>query len=149
MIDDSDQPGPWRRRAFLFLLSVLVFFPLIFAGWAWVALHFVYSQGERAGYVQNISRKGWICKTWEGELAMANLPGAMPEIFQFTVRDDAVAKQLMQSAGQRVAVSYDQHRGIPTSCFGDTEYFITNVTPVTDASQTQLAVKAAAPPTHK
>lgn len=142
MTDDFDQPGPWRRRAALFLLSVLVFFPLIFAGWAWVTLHYTYSKGERAGYIQKISQKGWVCKTWEGELAMANLPGAMPEIFKFSVRDDAVAKQLMQNAGQRVGITYEEHRGIPTSCFGETAYFIVQVTPVADASQTQLPVTA-------
>jgi len=145
MSDDFDQPSPWRRRTVLFLLSVLVFFPLIFAGWAWLTLNYTYSRGERAGYVQKISRKGWVCKTWEGELAMANLPGAMPEIFQFTVRDDAIAQQLMRAAGQRVAITYEQHKGIPTTCFGDTEYFIVKMSPVSDASQTQLPVTAAPP----
>lgn len=76
---------------------------------------------------------------------MANLPGAMPEIFQFTVRDDAIAQQLMRAAGQRVAITYEQHKGIPTTCFGDTEYFIVKMSPVSDASQTQLPVTAAPP----
>src|SRR5882762_2003825 len=130
----------WRRWLVLTILTLLVVPPLVFAGWAWVTLKYVYSRGERAGYVQKISQKGWLCKTWEGELAMANLPGAMPEIFKFTVRDDAVAQQIMQCAGQRVGVTYEEHRGIPTSCFGDTPYFIIHVTPITDASQTQLPV---------
>jgi hypothetical protein len=98
--------------------------------YVFAALSFSYSSGERAGYVQKFSHKGWVCKTWEGELAMVNLPGTMPEIFRFTVRDDAVAQGLNQSMGRRVALHYEQHRGVPTSCFGETEYFVTAVRPV-------------------
>lgn len=94
------------------------------------ALHVSYSTGERAGYVQKISKKGWVCKTWEGELAMVNLPGTAPQIFAFSVRDEAVARQLLDAAGQRAALMYDQHRGVPTHCFGETEYFITRVRPL-------------------
>ena len=103
----------------VFLMAVLGF-----GGWTWIALTYNYSDGERAGYVQKLSRKGWICKTWEGELALVNLPGAMPEIFHFSVRDDAVANRIQQSVGKRVALSYEQHIGIPTTCFGDTQYFV-------------------------
>lgn len=102
------------------------------AVWTWGALKFSYSRGERAGFLQKISKKGWLCKTWEGELALVNLPGAMPEIFSFSVRDEKVAQELMQQAGQRLSVTYEQHRFIPTSCFGETEYFAVNVTPITD-----------------
>ena len=110
------------------LLLVLVLVPVaLVALYIWVALNWSYSEGERAGYVQKFSYKGWICKTWEGELAMANLPGAMPQVFQFTVRDPAVAARINQTMGQRVSVGYEQHRGLPTSCFGETEYFATGV----------------------
>jgi hypothetical protein len=95
--------------------------------WIWATLAFDYSSGERAGYVQKFSNRGWICKSWEGELALVNLPGAMPEIFKFTVRDDAVAKRVQEVVGKRVALVYEQHIGVPTSCFGDTEYFVTDV----------------------
>jgi len=95
--------------------------------WAWVTLNFSYSKGERAGYVQKISKKGWVCKTWEGELAMANLPGTMPEIFSFSVRNDSIAHLLEKNVGKRVSITYEQHRGVPTSCFAETEYYITNV----------------------
>jgi hypothetical protein len=101
-----------------------------FALYAWSALHVTYSDGERAGYVQKFSRKGWICKTWEGELAMVNLPGAMPEKFVFTVRDDATAAAINRSLGQRVALHYEQHKGVPTNCFGETEYYVVQVRPV-------------------
>jgi hypothetical protein len=92
--------------------------------YAWGSLHYVYSEGERAGYVQKFSKKGWICKTWEGELAMVNLPGQPAEIFRFTVPDDAVAVQITAGMGQRMALSYEYHPGIPTRCFGDTQFFV-------------------------
>ena len=90
-------------------------------------MNYVYSSGERAGYVQKLSKKGWVCKTWEGELAMVSLPGTLPEIFAFTVPDDNVAEQINQSLGKRVTLTYEQHLGIPTSCFGETGYFIKKV----------------------
>jgi len=102
----------------------------VLAGFTWVTLHWSYADGERAGYVQKFSRKGWICKTWEGELAMANLPGTMPQIFNFSVRDAAVADKINKSLGGRVRLHYDQHKGLPTDCFGETEYFVTDVQPV-------------------
>jgi len=108
-------------------MTVVLMAVLGFGGWTWIALTYNYSDGERAGYVQKLSRKGWICKTWEGELALVNLPGAMPEIFHFSVRDDAVAKRIQDSVGKRVALSYEQHIGIPTTCFGDTQYFVVDI----------------------
>jgi hypothetical protein len=107
---------------------VVVIVPLLgFTAWTWITLHVDYSNGERVGYVQKISRKGWVCKTWEGELAMVSMPGTAPQIFNFTVSSDAVARKVMDAAGQRVALIYEQHRGVPSSCFGETEYFIKGV----------------------
>jgi hypothetical protein len=103
---------------------------IVFTGLTVLSLSYTYSDGERAGYVQKFSRRGWVCKTWEGEMAMVSQPGTVAEKFAFTVRDDAVAKILNTTIGKRVAVHYDQHRWIPTSCFGDTEYFVTSATPV-------------------
>ncbi len=119
----------WRRRHWrmLTLLSVLIVPLALFAAWSWITMSYAYSTGERAGYAQKLSEKGWLCKTWEGELAMANLPGTMPEIFKFSVRNDSIAHLLEKNLGKRVSISYDQHRGIPTSCFGETGYYITNV----------------------
>jgi len=123
-------PAPVKkkhRRWGIVLLAVLLVPVVILALWGWVSLGYAYSSGERAGYVQKISKKGWFCKTWEGELAMANLPGTMPQIFAFTVRNDSIAKVIEQNAGKQVSLSYDQHRGVPTTCFGETEYFVTGV----------------------
>jgi hypothetical protein len=116
-----------RRWPWVLGLGLLVVPVAIAALWTWITLSFAYSTGERAGYVQKLSHKGWICKTWEGELAMASIPGAMPEIFKFSVRDDSVAAHVTQTLGQRVSISYAQHRGVPTSCFGETEYYVTDV----------------------
>src|SRR2546425_12403274 len=112
------------------LLGFLALGVLTLGLYTWATLNWAYATGERAGYVQKFSDKGWICKTWEGELAMVNLPGAMPEVFHFTARDDSVAKRINGSLGQRVVLHYEQHVGLPTSCFGDTSYFVTEVRPV-------------------
>jgi len=128
MSTDKPATSRWTRRRGLIVLLVVLLVPvLVFGAWSWITLNYSYSKGERAGYVQKISKKGWLCKTWEGELAMANLPGTMPEIFLFSVRSDSVARLLEKNAGKRVSVSYEQHRGVPTSCFAETEYYITNV----------------------
>ncbi len=110
------------------IISGIVVAPvLLFVLYTWSSLTWTYSRGERAGYVQKFSKKGWVCKTWEGELAMVSIPGTTPEKFYFTVRDDTVAQRINQSLGKRVALSYRQHKGIPSSCFGETEYFVSDV----------------------
>jgi hypothetical protein len=116
-----------RNKALIALLVILIVPVVVGALWIWISLGYTYAMGERAGYIQKISKKGWLCKTWEGELAMANLPGTMPQIFTFTVRSDSVAHVIEQNAGKQVALTYEQHRGVPTSCFGETEYFVTKV----------------------
>lgn len=102
--------------------------------WTYAAMNYVYSTGERAGYVQKFSKRGWLFKTWEGELAMVNLPGAMPEIFSFTVRRPDAAAEIEKTMGHRVVLSYHQHPGIPTNIFGETQYFIVTVRTVEDAA---------------
>jgi len=120
----------WASVVFpLWLFSPRVLLVLFFltAGALMVAFNYSYSDGNRAGYIQKFSTKGWLCKTWEGELAMANLPGTMPQIFAFTVRNDSIAHVIEENAGKQVSLTYEQHRGVPTSCFGETEYFVTGV----------------------
>jgi hypothetical protein len=149
MIPTQTTPPPARRsrtgrRLLLGLVALIVLVAGVFALYTWIALSISYSKGDRAGYVQKFSRKGWICKTWEGELAMVNLPGAMPEVFAFTVRDDAVAARLNETLGQRVALTYEEHRGIPTRCFGETGYFVTGVRAL-EGTVTPAAPPAAPP----
>lgn len=106
----------------LFVLALLL------AGYLWAALSWSYSSGERAGWVQKLSHKGWLCKTWEGELALVSLPGTTPEKFQFTIWDETVAQEVTRVMGKRVSLHYEQKVGLPTRCFGDTRYFVTKVT---------------------
>ncbi len=73
----------------LIILAVIVVGGL--AGFSWLTMHWSYSSGERAGYVQKLSKKGWVCKTWEGEMAIVTMPGTVSEKFLFTIRDDSVA----------------------------------------------------------
>jgi hypothetical protein len=109
------------------LLILLVVAGAGLAGFSWLMLHWSYSTGERAGFVQKLSRKGYVCKTWEGEMAMVTMPGTVSEKFYFTARGDAVADKINASMGKRVALHYEQHRWLPNSCFGDTEYFVTSM----------------------
>ena len=109
------------------LLVLLVIVLLGFAGFTWITLHWAYSEGERAGYVQKLSKKGFVCKTWEGEMAMVTMPGTVAEKFPFTVPSDAVASKINASVGKRMALHYQQHRWVPSSCFGETEYFVDDV----------------------
>ena len=117
-------PKTLPRRAISIFAFVIIAAVALFALYTWVVLHWSYSEGERAGYLQKLSRKGWLCKTWEGELLLSSMPGAIPERFAFTVRDENVVRQLQAAMGQRVQLTYEQHIGVPTSCFGETEYFV-------------------------
>jgi hypothetical protein len=96
------------------------------------AWHWSYSEGERAGWVQKISKKGWLCKTWEGELALVSLPGSTVEKFLFTVHDEQVAAEITRVIGKRVSLHYEEKVGLPTSCFGDTRHFVTKVVETPD-----------------
>jgi len=116
-----------KRRAIISLAGLLAAVAVAFALYVIVALNWSYSTGERAGFLQKISDTGWICKTWEGELSLVALPGAAPEKFLFTIRDAEVAKQVNAAVGKRVALTYAQHKGLPTTCFGDTDYFVVGV----------------------
>jgi len=128
VVPPSAPPGRKTHHRVRTIILLIVLIPVVvIALWIWVALGYTYASGERAGYVQKISKKGWLCKTWEGELAMASLPGTTPQIFSFTVRNDSIANVLEQTIGKQVSVTYEQHRGLPTSCFGETEYFISRV----------------------
>jgi len=109
-------------------LLVFIVLPALVAGYFAFVLHWNYSTGDRAGWVQKFSHKGWLCKTWEGELALVSLPGSTVEKFNFTVRDDAVADRINKAMGQRVSLHYEEKVGLPTSCFGETRHYVTGIT---------------------
>jgi hypothetical protein len=110
------------------VLGALVLAALLASGlYLWVVLSWPYSEGERAGILQKFSSKGWLCKTYEGELAISIVPGVSPVIWNFSVRNESVAPQINAALGKRVVLHYREHRGLPTTCFGDTSYFVTGV----------------------
>ena len=131
-----------KSIALRWLIRVLLALLVLCVAWVWLTLHWSYSEGERAGYIQKLSRKGWLCKTWEGEIAMVTMPGAIPEKFEFTVRDDAMAEKINQLAGKRVVLNYRQHKFIPSDCFGETEYFIDDARELLDNPAPQAAPQA-------
>ena len=111
-------------KVFIWLLLIPV---LLFALYTWGALKWVYSSGERVGYVQKLSEKGFVCKTFEGELVLVSMPGTQAEKFLFTVKSPEIAKKINESIGKRVSLTYEEHKGIPSTCFGETSYFVQNV----------------------
>src|SRR5882724_7223860 len=116
--------------------AIFVAAVLLVAGYFWLVLNWSYSAGERAGWVQKLSDKGWVCKTWEGEMAMVSMPGTMSEKFYFTILDDAVAEQVNKVMGRRVSLYYEERVGLPTSCFGETRYYVKKVSVVQEAPGT-------------
>jgi hypothetical protein len=118
----SNLKGLFKYVAWIVIVPIV-----LFVLYTWATLSWVYSSGERAGYVQKFSNKGYICKTWEGEIVLVSMPGTQAEKFLFTVRDDIVAKKVNDSLGKRVKLVYEEHKGIPTTCFGETSYFVKDI----------------------
>ena len=108
----------------LLLIAVIV---VLSAGYVMIVLNWSYSKGERIGFIQKFSEKGWLCKTWEGELQMLPVPGALPEKFIFSVRDMSMINKINSSLGKKISLTYEQHKGIPTTCFGESEFFAVDV----------------------
>lgn len=126
--EPASRPTVFRRhRGKIILIGLLAAIVGVGALWTFVTLTFSYSDGDRIGFVQKLSHKGWVCRTWEGELAMTPVPGSAPQMFWFTVRDEGVVKRIREAEGKRMALHYEEKRGVPSSCFGDTSYFITDV----------------------
>lgn len=117
-----------RFKKIFIYFTLLLLIPIgLFALYTWASLSWVYSSGERAGYVQKLSQKGWVCKTYEGELILVSMPGTQAEKFFFTVRDAGVAKKINTTIGERVRLIYEEHKGVPTSCFGETSFYVKDV----------------------
>jgi hypothetical protein len=141
------------RRWAAWLLGLLLLGGLAFALYTAFMLWYSYSEGERAGVLQKFSKRGWICKTYEGELALYVVGGVAPQIWHFSVRDEQVIEDLYKAVGQQVRLHYKEHRGLPTSCFGETDYFATRfevigpVVPEESASGLAVTPMAPEPPT--
>jgi hypothetical protein len=117
----------WWHRWKLWLGVLLALPVVLFALYTVGALTWTYSEGQRAGYLQKFSRKGWLCKTWEGELVQPTAPGVAPDVWYFTVRKDAAARQINLALGRKIVAFYEEHRGIPSTCFGETSYFVDSI----------------------
>src|SRR5512138_1627946 len=127
----ADDFGVKRRGRFGRIMAMLLVLVVVIAAlWTWFALSWSYSEGERAGVLQKFSKKGWICKTYEGELAQYVVGGVAPQIWYFSTRDDKLAQQLSAAVGDQVRLHYTEHRGVPTSCFAETPYFAEGFTKV-------------------
>ncbi|HEX5820030.1 MAG TPA: hypothetical protein VFY20_14175 [Gemmatimonadales bacterium] len=144
------QPGPStpatpkKKRSWGFTLFLVLSIPLLLAAlYTFFVLSWSYSDGERAGALRKFSRKGWLCKTYEGEMVLEPVNVANPQVWAFTVRDEAVVQQLNQAVGQRVHLHYTEHKGVPTTCFGETQFYVDQVK-LTEAPGT-LTVPAPAP----
>jgi hypothetical protein len=151
--DTSRRVPSSARRGFGWIWLVMLVLIALAAVWTWAMMSWSYSSGERAGWVQKFSRKGWICKTWEGEVALVTMPGTAQEKFQFTVWDDGVAQQINNAMGKRVSLHYNEKVGLPGSCFGDTRYWVDGIKAVEDIPlapgivvPTQPAPTASPPP---
>jgi hypothetical protein len=136
---------PAKKRSWKWLFWLVVVPILLFVAYTWFVLWWSFSEGERAGYVQKLSKRGWLCKTWEGELALITMPGTVAEKFYFTIRDEGVAQRVNAAIGQRVALTYRQHMGIPTNCFGDSQYFVNDVRVVVEPTLPPESPPRAAP----
>jgi len=120
---DSGQPVSKAKM----ISGAIVMLVVILGGFAlyiFAALHISYSEGDRSGLLQKFSRKGWVCKTYEGELALSYLPGVAPVLWYFSVRDEAVALKVNAGLGKKVVLHYSEHHGLPTDCFGETANFV-------------------------
>lgn len=122
---ETRRPPRWLWRLGILLPLIVL---LLGAAWTWVALNWSYSEGERAGVLQKFSRKGWICKTYEGELAQYVVGGVAPQIWHFSTRDPELAKQLSSHVGRQLRIHYSEHRGVPGNCFAETPYFAESFT---------------------
>jgi hypothetical protein len=113
-----------KNRILSWFSGIIFLIVALFSAYTWLALTWSYSKGERTGYVQKFSQKGWLCKTWEGELTMLPVQGMVPEKFSFTVRSDALAGDISKNMSKRLSLVYEQHKGVPSNCFGESEYFV-------------------------
>jgi len=143
--DSAAAPPPRKRRRWPVVLAALILLPLLAVGiYIYFVLSWSYSDGERAGALRKFSRKGWLCKTYEGEMVLEPVNVANPQVWAFTVRDESVVQQLNQAIGQRVQLHYTEHKGVPTTCFGETQFYVDGVR-LTEAPGARAPSPAPAP----
>lgn len=110
-----------RKIGIYFVIVVVVMTALFFT----IAYYASYSDGDRTGELIKFSRKGYVFKTWEGEISQG-IAGA--QIFKFSVldNDEEVIETLKKYQGQYIKVTYvERYTTFPW--WGDTNYYITAV----------------------
>ncbi len=122
------------RRKFFWLVGILALGGAI---WASIILYYPYSEGSRTGLLRKFSHKGYVFKTWEGELQMSAV--MMPNdgtqtvaggnIWYFSVTDASAIKSLQEAemSGKRVTLYYTEYL---KELFwrGETKYFVNRAT---------------------
>ena len=109
-----------------FLIYTTLFITLFFAGYFTFVYYVPYSEGVRSGELIKVTSKGYVVKTWEGEISQG-ISGA--QIFSFSVMDNQpeAIEKLKELQGRFVRVNYvERYRTF--FWWGDTRYFITDVT---------------------
>ena len=82
-----------------------------------------YSEGERSGELVKFSKKGLVCKTWEGQMNTGGVSNGAANTWEFTVEDEGVAKILQNKLGQKIDVNYKQEV-MTGPCRSETNYFV-------------------------
>lgn len=108
-----------------FLIYSTLFITLFIVGYFTFIYYVPYSEGVRSGELIKISHKGYVVKTWEGEISQG-ISGA--QIFQFSIMDNQpeAIEKMKDLQGQYVKVDYVE-RYKTFFWWGDTRYFVTKV----------------------
>jgi hypothetical protein len=126
----DDKKRPWRKLI-LVLVAVLVLIPVLY----FLVSDATYSEGNRAGVLMKFSKKGFVFKTYEGEInmgGMGNLPNTaqVNQIWDFSVLDQGTADTLMHLEGRKVSLHYREvYKNMAWQ--GETKYFVDGVQLIT------------------
>ena len=102
-------------RKIITTLSIILV--LAAAGFVFFKFYFVFGSGVKAGELNLFVYKGYVFKTYEGRLIQAgyNSKNSSATIqsneFNFSVKDEEVAKQLERCAGKSVELHYKEYLG--------------------------------------
>jgi hypothetical protein len=122
---------PKKSRTALKILAIVTVVIVAGLGITLAIFGYHYSEGNRVGIVVKFSKKGFVFKTYEGELNMGGvnpMPGntIANNIWVFSVPKEDVAQKLMKLEGQKVSLHYNEVIK-PMPWQGDTKYFVDGV----------------------
>ena len=99
------------------VLAIIVFVVVLVVGLIIGTRYFyVVGEGMKAGTVNYVVKKGYVFKTYEGEMILDGFQSKGPNTMQsneflFSITDTALAMKLMLSAGNHVLVRYKEYNG--------------------------------------